>query len=143
MRVSSTDTADTVDYRAKGRSRLSNGATLLPGADGRSTWSRRFRDLIELFSNDLGGDAVASEAQRSLIRRAATLSVQLEQLEVQFATTGGVDAASLDVYLRSVGHLHRILGSLGLDKKPNAGAPEHSDPTTDSIIRALKTGASR
>src|SRR6478672_7710647 len=65
------------------KSKLTNGATL-PGVDGRSSWVRRLRDLMALHLSDLGGEAAVSEAEKSIIRRAATLTVVLERLELVF-----------------------------------------------------------
>ena len=67
------------------RSRISNGSSILPGVDRRSCWARRLRDLIDLHLSDLGGEDAASEAERSIIRRAACLTVELEHLELAFA----------------------------------------------------------
>ena len=38
-----------------GRSRVTNGAALLPSVDGRSAWVRRCKDLISEHLADLGG----------------------------------------------------------------------------------------
>ena len=46
------------------RSRVSNGNKLLPLSDGRSVTARRFRDLYEDISSDLGGLAHLSEGQK-------------------------------------------------------------------------------
>ena len=65
------------------RSAVSNGTRLfcVDGLDGRSQTARRFRDLVETFGNDLGGQDLLSEGQRQLIRRAATLSIMAEAME--------------------------------------------------------------
>jgi hypothetical protein len=63
------------------RSRVTNGSTLLPLADGRSVTARRFRDLFEDICTDLGGADLLSEGQKQLARRAAMLSAECERLE--------------------------------------------------------------
>jgi hypothetical protein len=63
------------------RSRVTNGSTLLPLADGRSVTARRFRDLYEDICCDLGGTDLLSEGQKQLARRAAMLSAEAERLE--------------------------------------------------------------
>jgi hypothetical protein len=68
----------------KGRAAVTTGSRLLEGGDGRGPWARRMRDLIELHISDLGGIDAASEAERSIIRRAATLTIELERLEAKF-----------------------------------------------------------
>jgi hypothetical protein len=99
------------------RSRVTNGAELLPGIDGRSIWARRFRDLIRLHLNDLGGEADASEAEKALVRRAAALIVELERLETKFALSDGATSTQLDDYQRATGALRRLLESLGLKRR--------------------------
>ena len=66
--------------KVQARSRVTNGNRLLPEVDGRTVWARRMRDLIQAHTADLGGDSEISEAERSLIRRAATLATELERL---------------------------------------------------------------
>ena len=61
------------------RSRVTSGRQLFVEGDGRGAWARRFRDLIAAHSGDLGGADFLSEAQRSLIRRAACLEVSLRR----------------------------------------------------------------
>jgi hypothetical protein len=80
----------TVDLRTRRlRSRITNGSALLPDIDHRSAWMRRFRDLNELHLSDRCGEREASEAEKALVRRAACLIVELEQMEQQFALSGG------------------------------------------------------
>jgi hypothetical protein len=67
------------------KSRITNGSALLPGVDGRSAWVRRCRDVISSHLSDLGGADNTSAAERSIVRRAATLTVELERLEEKFA----------------------------------------------------------
>jgi hypothetical protein len=63
------------------RSRVTNGSALFVEGDDRSAWARRYRDLIFAHTSDLGGAAAVSEAQVALIKRAATLQIELELLE--------------------------------------------------------------
>jgi hypothetical protein len=51
----------------------------------RAPWARRLRDVLELHLTDIDGVDNASEAERSILRRAATLTVELERLEAKFA----------------------------------------------------------
>jgi hypothetical protein len=67
------------------RSRITNGSAHLPGVDGRSGWVRRAKDVISAHLSDLGGADNCSAAERSIVRRAATLTVELERLEEKFA----------------------------------------------------------
>jgi hypothetical protein len=99
------------------QSRVTNGNAIVPEADGRSTWVRRLRDLIAMHEEDLGGTDQLSQAQRSIIRRAATISVELERLEASFAMAGQISAADLDSYQRASNSLRRLLESLGIEPK--------------------------
>src|SRR5262249_48012789 len=82
------------------KSRITNGSALLPGVDGRSPWVRRCKDIIAAHLSDLGGEDNTSAAERSIIRRASTLTVELERLEAKFATAGEASEYDLDLYQR-------------------------------------------
>jgi hypothetical protein len=110
-----------------GRSRITNGSDLLPSVDGRSVWARRLRDLISLHVNDYGGSSAISEAERSLVRRAAALTVELELLEVKFASNGGAQMEELDKYQRAANSLRRLLESLGLQRRSRDVTPNLHD----------------
>ena len=96
------------------RSAVSNGTKLHAEADGRSAWSRRFRDLILAHTADLGGRANMSEAQLALVRRASALEVTLEEMEGRMSEGHAVD---LDKFGRAAGNLRRILPELGLRRE--------------------------
>ncbi len=119
------DSAEVVATKPNGRSRITNGSALLPGVDGRSTWVRRCRDLIELHTSDLGGTEAISEAERSIIRRASVITTELEQLERRFALAGQATALDLDLYQRCAGNLRRLLEAVGLQRRarPVQGLP--------------------
>ena len=108
------------------RSRVTNGTALLANVDGRSTWARRMRDLMALHLSDLGGEAAVSAAEKSIIRRAATLTVELERMEERFATDGEADAEALDLYSRTSGNLRRLLEAIGLRRRPRDITPDLS-----------------
>lgn len=109
------------------RSRVTNGTALLAGVDGRSVWARRLRDLIDLHVSDLGGSAAVSAAERSIVRRAATLTVELERLETTFALAGAASAQDLDLYQRTAGNLRRLLESIGLQRRAKDITPDLRD----------------
>ena len=97
------------------KSRVTNGGKLLPGiVDERSAWCRRAKDVIAAHINsDLGGEDNISVAERSLIRRVAVLTTQLEMLEARFAAADGIASESeVDLYIRGAGALRRLLEAL-------------------------------
>lgn len=104
--------------KSTGRSAITNGSTLMPGIDGRSLYARRFRDLIDLHSADLGGADRLSQAEQSLVRRAATLTIQCEQLEARFAEIETpATIADLDAFQRMSNTLRRLLTTLGTKRR--------------------------
>jgi hypothetical protein len=109
------------DFAQYARTRVGNGSELLPGVDKRSIWVRRAKELIAEHLGDLGGEANTSAAERSLVRRIAILTTELERLEVKFAEAEAKDEAvsnsNLDLYVRSVGGLRRLLESIGLQRR--------------------------
>src|ERR1700734_89233 len=96
-------------YLPKARSRITNGVGLLPGIDQRSVWCRRFRDIIALHLQDLGGIDRASVAEQSLVRRAACITLECERLEALFAEAGGASDFKIEVYSRLSNNLRRLL----------------------------------
>jgi hypothetical protein len=123
---SSVDRASVV-RRSKQRSRITNGTSLLPGVDGRSLWVRRCKDVISSHLSDVPD---ASAAERSIIRRAAVLTVELERLEAAFALAGEADPEALDLYGRTSGNLRRLLEAVGLQRRA-----KDCGPTLADIIR--------
>jgi hypothetical protein len=112
--------------RVSPRSRVRAGQ-LLPGVDGRSAWTRRCRDLIAAHITDLGGIDNTSAAERSIVRRAATLTVELERYEAKFALAGEASAADLDLYQRTAGNLRRLLEAVGLQRRAHDVTPTLSE----------------
>jgi hypothetical protein len=96
------------------RSRVTNGKQMFVEGDGRSPWARRWRDLIELHVSDLGGAAALSEAQRSLVKRASTIEIELEQIEGRLSEGKAQDLA---LYATATAHSRRVFEALGLERK--------------------------
>jgi hypothetical protein len=106
------------------RSAVTNGKTLFAeGGDNRSAWARRLRDVLELHVADLGGADAISEAERSIVRRAAVLTVELERLESAFAEGKGTPS-DLDLYQRTAGNLRRLLEAVGLERRTRDVTPD-------------------
>jgi hypothetical protein len=96
----------------KGRSRITNGNVLIPGVDGRSPWIRRCKDIIASHLSDLGGVDNCSAAERSIVRRASVMTVELERLETKFAKAGEASPDDLEVYQRCANSLRRLLEAI-------------------------------
>lgn len=122
------------------RSRVSNGKQLFADtvADGRTGWSRRLRDLIAFYVHHLGGENSTSIAERSIIRRIATIEVELEWLERRFALSGdeGASPDLLDLYSRSTNTLRRLLEVIGVRYDPRR-AHDVTAPSLDERLAEL------
>src|SRR3954462_12213178 len=77
--------------KAAARSRVSNGADVLPNVDGRSLIARRYRDIAAQLVADMGGMERCSEARLQLIRRFAAAAVLAEQMEANLANGVSID----------------------------------------------------
>ena len=117
MPMSPSGTAVT-DPTGRGRARVTNGNSMFAEpVDYRSVWARRFRDLVALHVEELGGPESLGECQRSLIRRVVTLEVEMERLECKFAQESGGSNRALDRYMSMSNNLRRLFGTLGLECK--------------------------
>jgi hypothetical protein len=121
---SSADRSQVDPPKDRQRSSVTNGSKLLAGIDGRSGWVRRCKDVIAAHLSDIP-DPTAAE--RSLIRRAAVLTTELERLEVTFATAGEANPEALDLYGRTSGNLRRLLEAVGLQRRAREVGPTLAD----------------
>jgi hypothetical protein len=112
----------TTNARLSGR-KLSTRSLL--NTDGRSAWARRYRDLVVMLSDDLGGASSLSELKLGLIRRVASLTIEAERLEVRLAE--GDETVDIDALGRVSGHIRRISETLGLDRVSRDITPSLSD----------------
>jgi hypothetical protein len=114
-------------------SRVTNGKQVFAiGGDGRSAWTRRWRDIFDQHIADLAGPEGLSEAQVSLCRRCSAMAVELEQLEAKFSERA-VDC-DLDLYARVAGHLSRLYSLLGIERR--------SRPISNPVLEHFSSPAS-
>ena len=92
-------------------------------------WVRRAKEFAADHISDLGGEVNCSAAERSLIRRAVTLTIELERTERQFALAGEASAEDLEIYARVAGNLRRLLEAVGLQRRAR-----HITPTLDEYL---------
>jgi len=71
----------------------------------------------------MSGEDNTSAAERSIVRRAAVLTVELERLEARFASAGEATAVDLDLYIRASGNLRRLLEAVGLHRRARDVTP--------------------
>jgi hypothetical protein len=107
------------------RSATTNDPLLLRGVDGRSVVARRYRDVAIALADDLGGQDKLSESSKILVRQAAALTVQVENLQSTIVAGEDVD---LEQLTRLSNVLGRTLQRLGLRKpraRPTSPLAEH------------------
>jgi hypothetical protein len=97
----------------------------LPDVDGRSAKARRYRDVMNQLTSDLGGDP--SGGQSAIIRRASTLIVVCEQAEAEMLAGGILDLAEFTTAANS---LRRLLSDLGLERRAKDITPSLSQYLT-------------
>jgi hypothetical protein len=108
----------------RARSAVTSGRQLFVDGNPNTAWSRRYHDLVIGHMNDLGGADLLSEAQFSLIRRAAALECELERLDARLSVGEEVD---LDSYGRCAGHLRRLFETIGVERKARDVGPTLGD----------------
>ena len=110
------------------RSAVTNGRRAFVDGDGNSAWYRRRKDVLDLHLDDMGGRETLSAAQVSLAQRAASIEVELEQMEGRLSKGESVD---LDAYTRAAGHLRRILETLGIERAKRDVTPSLEEIMAD------------
>jgi hypothetical protein len=125
------------------RSAVTNGSRLMgrkgQGVDERSAWIRRFRDLLDLHTSDLGGPNNVTAAQLSIVRRVAVMAVELEIMEKKFAQNGSATPHALDLYIRGSGNLRRLLESIGLERRARDITPFAPNAPVQSVTPLRET----
>jgi hypothetical protein len=116
------------------RSAVTSGRQLFIQGNSNSAWSRRFFDLCSHHIHDIsageGRDAL-TEAQLSLIRRAASIECELERLDALLSLG---QEANLTEYGRAASHLRRLFETLGVERKP----PRDITPTLAEIAAEIE-----
>jgi hypothetical protein len=108
-----------IAHKTQARDRVSNGADLLPGVDGRCTAARRFRGLVVELEGDAG--PALSSAARLQIRTVAMMQLHAEDLTARSVRGERVDAEQLT---RAVnGALRALRGLRSGRKAPDAPSP--------------------
>ena len=141
MSVSEADpNLDIARVKRRPRSAVTSGRKLFVEGDPNSAWSRRYSDLVNHHVQDIScglGRNVLSEAQLSLIRRAAAIECELERLDALLSV--GDENVNLDEYGRATSHLRRLFEVLGVERKPreialtlNQIQIEHADAMVQS-----------
>jgi len=110
--------------KAQARSRVSNGADILPGVDGRSGLARRYRDIASAIAADQGGADRLSEARLQLVRRFAAAACLAEGMEAKLALGEEIDIAQHALLCSS---LVRLGQRIGIDRRLRNITPSVND----------------
>jgi hypothetical protein len=98
------------------RAAVSNRSRSHQNVDERSAGARRFKDLIEAYSENLGD---LSESDMTMVRTAAALTLKSEQLQARLAAGEDVDS---DALIRLAGTTKRSLAAISAkasERKPS------------------------
>jgi hypothetical protein len=118
-----------VASRAKhGRARVTNHHDLLPGLDGRSPAARRYRDLVNAFISDMGGIEQCSAIKIGLVRRLASVTVQVETIEASLVNGQPIDISVLCTLASTV---LRLSSRLSIERVPK---PVNNEVTLADIM---------
>ena len=101
--------------------RTRTGRVLMPRVDGRTVSARRFRDLVESYSAEIGG--ALTEADRSLVQQAAAVQIECEALQLAIVEGRSIDS---DMLIRLSSENRRLLA--GLDAQAAKAKPAAPDP---------------
>ncbi len=93
----------------------------------RLAWARRCKDVLAAHLADLGGAENVSVGERSLCRRAAVLTTELERFEAQFTNSGFASMDDLTAYCGVTNVLRRVLMSIGLGRRSKDVTPSLRD----------------
>jgi hypothetical protein len=120
-----------VDRPLRTRAAVSNGTRMHPkGVDGRSAEARRFKDLVSSFAASLGGEGALTEAERALIRNAASLTVQCERLQAALVAGREVNSEEMT---RLANSSARVLAALRIK-----GERKEATPTLSQYLAAAR-----
>ncbi|WP_413989363.1 hypothetical protein ACMDCR_25840 [Labrys okinawensis] len=122
------------------RSAISNGSLLPRDIDKRSATARRFVDLILAFTEDLGGEAALSQAERALIRQAAASVVASEKMQHSIIRGDDIDFEQLT---RVSNVSARLLQRLGIKRRTKEPAPGQRWAAKVEAEKAARARAAR
>jgi hypothetical protein len=131
------------------RSAVTNGKRLHVEPIHENAWSRRFRDILGEIISDLGGPDNLTEGQRQLARRAATISIECERLEVRavsgkslLETAGpGPDGLTPLQILHEAGRVLHALARRGMGGDHISALAEKPRHEQDRVINLLVQAA--
>jgi hypothetical protein len=119
-------------HRKQGRSRVTNGSRTLIGVKGSSKYGRRFRDLIDAYTAEIGGDL--TQFEKAMVKQAAALAIKGEMMQAQVVNNEPID---LDAMIRLSSEVRRILAEIA----GKAGKRKPVGPTLAEYLANRETPA--
>jgi hypothetical protein len=124
---SSADRASVAASSLTNRSKVTNGTRLLEGMDKRSATGRRYRDLVQGYTQTLGGLPALGTGDAALVREVAAKTLLSEHLAAAQARGENVDTEQA---VRVGNVLQRLLARL--DRRARALTPK--GPTLGELL---------
>jgi hypothetical protein len=121
------------DPKLLARSRVTNGADILPNVDARSAIARRYKDVVSAILADQAGATQCTEARQQLIRRFAAAAVIAEQMEARLING---EAISITEHALLASTLVRIARQIGIDRRMR-----NITPTLGEYLASKQTDA--
>jgi hypothetical protein len=109
----------------QGRSRVTNGSRTLIGVKGSSKYGRRYRDLIALYTAEVGG--VLTQFEMAMVKQAAALAIQSEMMQAAIINGESVNSDDL---IRLSSEVRRILAEIA----GKAGKRKPAGPTLSQYM---------
>src|ERR1700730_2291718 len=104
----------------------------LPRVDGRTIAAKRYRILVQQFSDELGGSTL-SAVDAGLVRQAAAIMLRSEQLQAQIIAPDPAVQVDGDEIVRLSSECRRILVSL----KSKAAKNKPTRPTLHELLASV------
>jgi hypothetical protein len=130
----SLDATTFVERPRRTRAALSNGSLLPPGVDGRSSSARRWKDLVEEFSQELGGELSAAEV--ILVKQCALVALRVEQLQADAVSGAEINDSDIVRYSNATARLFTALA------KQRASKPKSAVPSIAEHFAKKRAAAS-
>lgn len=113
------------------RSRVTNGRAILVGVNPQSAGGRRYADLVDEISDEMGGDL--TEVERLQARTAAALVFHVEDLTARLVRGEAIDDETMT---RSANSALRALEKVRGKGRPASGATK---PSVDDYLAARRS----
>lgn len=131
----------TIKKASKTRSAITNGTRLFAERlDLRTPRGKRFRDLVDAYTEALGNPSQITETERAFVRRVAFMQCQLEDMELEYMKTGVCGHDERLEYQRLANSQSRLMKKIGL-LSGTPGKRDDDDDDLDPLTYAQRGGS--